>query len=234
MVGRRRLEGTGAGETELNCKAFSWGGERVCRILGGARYLVGVRVMLIGKNILGWGTRGRGCWCRSLRGWQGSVESAERSANRESGDASSEGGGPTFHFCHLGSCAKGAPQDWSGLAIGAAQIAWDGARTNIAPVSRRRIAFVFEVFSRSILSWGRAERQSVAARERFRRGAVGIQGIGWRPNRPKCGRPRWMTWARIAGIYGDRASIGRAWLPTFPGSIDRSRRQFLASDSQRG
>ena len=62
------------------------------------------------------------------------------------------------------------------MAIGASRVGRFEERNGIASVSLQRIAFVFEVFGRSILSTRHANQKSVAARKRFRTWAVGIQG----------------------------------------------------------
>jgi hypothetical protein len=160
-------------------------------------------------------------------------DSKECSSNHEWGNALPAGGGTKCHLYVLGSCGESVPQDRNRLAIGAPRVRRHRTQTTVAPVSQRRIAFVFEVFGRSIPSWKGGERKSVAARERFRTTAVGIQGTGWRPGRSKFGPLRKEKLAKAAGTYGDQASIARASLRTFPGSIDQSRRQFLLSNSQR-
>jgi len=145
-----------------------------------------------------------------------------------------KGAGGWFHSLRQGLCGEGAPNVWSRLAIGMPQVCRLVEATDHASVSLRRIASVFEVFGRSILSWRHANRKSVAGRERCRSGAVEIQGTEWWGDRTSCGRLPRQSWERLAGTCGDRASIGRAWLRTSPESIGRSGRQFLAAGSQRG
>src|SRR5216683_5103720 len=125
-------------------------------------------------------------------------------------------------FPSWGCCGEGRLRDRFRLAIGGSRFSRFGAHTAIAPISLPRIASVFEVFERSILSWGRANRKSVAALATSRAWVVGIPGTKRRTGRRMCGATRGEVWAMIAGIYGDRASIGRALLRTFPGSIDQS------------
>ncbi len=124
-------------------------------------------------------------------------------------------------FPSWGSLDEGGLRERLRLAIGGSRFFRFGAPTAIAPISLPRIAFVFEVFERSILSWGGANRKSAAALGACQAWAFGIPGIKRRPGRRMCGATRWEAWATIAGIYGDRASIGRALLRTFPGSIDQ-------------